>query len=153
MEENSQIPPVDDGGRPKRHSRARNRRQTLITILVTILVVLIIYRTGVLKSIGFAPSEHITTAGKSSNLSKVLEGSSFSIKYPANWKRLNSKGLAAFKNEFIAGIIRNKPPAFMGIKIKAVNSKASALKNIPAVLDKVLAKDLEIGRASCRERV
>lgn len=98
----------------------------VIIILVTIAALLIIYATGIF----------------STNLTGLIDRPQFSIKFPSGWSELNPKEITVFKGEFISGIKRDNPPAFLGIKIRAVAGQISSLKAIPVALDKILAKDL-----------
>lgn len=130
--------------RDERRSKVKNQGQIIITVLVTLLAVVIIYRAGVLKSIGFSPSSADTknaalqVGSASIPPPKILDQPKFSVRYPGSWAELTPVELSAFKEEFTAGIKRAKPPALMGVKIKSVKDDESSLKKLPGTLDKLL---------------
>lgn len=129
--------------REERQLQARkSQRQILIAVLATVLAVLIVYRSGALKSIGFAPPSQSLIQASSPSASEVrpLDKEKFSLNYPGSWSELTPTELAALKGEFVAGIKRAKPAALMGVKIKAVEGDESSLKKLPDSLDKLMGK-------------
>lgn len=130
--------------REGRQAQVKNQRQTIAAVLAAVLVVFIIYRIGILRSVGFAPASSgaassVSQPSSAASKTKALDQPKLSLQYPGSWTELSQAELSAFKGEFSAGIKRSKPPALMGVKIKAVKGDESSLKRLPDILDKMLS--------------
>ncbi len=62
----------------------------------------------------------------------------FSINFPDVWKKLSDSDTAALQGNFSLAVSRDKPFAFLGVRVEPMNAKDSNFKEISRMLDKTM---------------
>jgi hypothetical protein len=110
------------------------------------LVVVLVYRLGWLKSIGFSAQKETSHSVSVENPRKsynVLRTKSYSFVFPKKWQPVSKESIKQVGGGVVFGLLRSKPKATFALRIiKAKQPIKINFSKLPKTLDKKMAQEL-----------